>query len=145
MIDGKQALAKMAAEQLRVGWQCQCLRGARGRVGAVIMAVLFNEYADHMPVLLRVAFPGFIDIALPQFTGCAAIAKNGKVICGLIDRDRNKRVEVVYDSDDEMVGDMRRLADRLKLNDTDRIALMAAVKRWVVMDARVNHLGEKVA
>jgi hypothetical protein len=141
----RKALVRQSAEELRTSWQCRCLAEATGRVAHVIMAVLRNEYNEHMPVLLRIAFPNFVDVSLPTLIGCAAIARNGKVICRIMKRDHSLDVEAIYDSQEQLRVEVARLADTLKLLDTERVALFEAVQRWVVMDARIDHMGERKA
>lgn len=135
-----------SADRLRETWEARALRHARGKFGAALVGVLFNEYAEKMPVLLRAAFPGFRDVALPAFTGYATVLATGVVVCDMFDRERVLHHNVpVFDTEQDMIKQFRDLADNLKLDDAERIALTEMVKRWVVADLRVNHMGVKVA
>lgn len=131
------------AQELRDTWQCRCLVEAKGKLGAVMLSVLMHSYTTAMPILLRVAFPGFRDINPPFFCSGATIVKTGKVVADMIDRFQMKHTNVpVFDSEADLIKQLRNLADRLKLNDRERVDLTEAVKRWVVADLRVNHLGQ---
>jgi hypothetical protein len=52
--------------------------------------------------------------------------------------DGTEKWEVLYRNEVALRNDFRQLADRLKLNDADRIELFAAVKNWVVADRRLD-------
>lgn len=135
-----------SADAARETWEARALRSATGVLGAVLMAVMFNKYAEKMPILLRATFPGFRDVKLPQFTGCATITKTGHVVCDMFDRSKKLlRNFPAYESEDALLRDFRGLADRLKLSDADRVAMTGMLKEWIVADLRINHMGEKVA
>jgi hypothetical protein len=105
-----------------------------------------------MQILLRVVFPkapiarnGWTEISLPFLYGPAKIDKYGRVLCGLVDKlGHNRGQSVIYETEGEMLKDVRDLADRLKLNDDDRVQMVGAVKQWIVADRRIDHLGNKV-
>lgn len=140
------ALWKLHGQQIADTWQARCLRESRGKTAAVIMAVMFQNYRDDMPYLLRQVWPGFRDIRRPFISGGAVIAPNGKVLCGVVHEGcDNPIAQVIYYSEGDLVKDMRDLADRLKLNDRDRVEMTEAFKKWVVADRRVDHLGRKMA
>lgn len=135
-----------SADRLRMTWEARCLNATKGKFAAVVMAVLFNEYAEQMQPLLRAAFPGFRDVALPAFTGTATITITGRVVCDMFDREKILHHNVpVFDTEEALIREFRDLADRLKLTDAERIAMTDCVKKWVVADLRINHLGERVA
>lgn len=134
------------AQELRDTWQCRCLVEAKGKLAAVMLSVLMHSHTQAMPVLLRVAFPGFRDINTPFISSAATIVKSGKVVADITSsRLLPPQRTVIYESEADLVRDFRTLADRLKLSDKDRVDLTEAVKRWVVADLRINHLGEKIA
>ena len=73
-------LVAKQAQELRDGWQVRALIATRRRpIGMVVLSMLAHTYDDAMPVLLRVAFPGFTSIAPPFLTTCARIDKTGAV------------------------------------------------------------------
>lgn len=141
------------AQDLRNTWQARCLAESRGRAAAVVLAVLFHNYRDAMQVLLRVVYPkaplarnGWTEIARPFLYGGATITADGKVVCGMIDGDGQKVPNaLLYESEFKLIWEMLKLADRLVLTDAERIELTEAVKRWVVADRRINHMGERRA
>lgn len=142
---------KRHAQDLRNTWQARCLAAASGKEAAVIMAVLFHNYLPAMQILLRVVFPaapiagnGWTEIARPFLYGGATIDGAGRVGCGMVTKDGRKVPNaLIFDREAQLVSMFRRLADRLKLDDTERVEMTEAVKRWVVADRRINHLGER--
>ena len=137
------ALASTHAQKLRDEWQCRLLAGTDETEFAVTLAMLANLYYEAMHTMLLVVFPGFKQLQLPMLTGFATIAPDGKVLCDYIDRDQVIwRQRPIYDSEDELIGAFRRIADKLKFNDRDRIAMFAALKRWVSRDMRIKPGGE---
>lgn len=91
-----------------------------------------------------------------SLAGCVLIACLGKapdnpprfVGGAVIDRDGHVRAPYQERSGDLILGDLghvdmvrdsfRRMADKLGLLGEDRLALMDALKQWIVEDARVN-------
>lgn len=138
-------LVTYQADRLRDTWQGRALAVAKGRTAAVLLAVLAAEWPSVLPILLRVVFPGFQDIGRPFLRGYAQIMPSGAVVCEMVDRDGRSMPSVIYDTQDRLLGDFRRLADRLKLKDEDRVTLFAVLGKWIVKDARVDHEGRKLA
>jgi len=127
------------AQDMRGMWQVRALEAARGKLGMVLLSVLAHSYDDAMPVLLRVAFPGYIEPALPCLVTAARISKTGAVVADVVDRDGFKHLRTpLYPNEMMLRDEFRRLADRLKLNDADRVEMFKAVQRWVVADMRLD-------
>ena len=143
--------AQRHAQDLRDTWQARCLAESKGRLGATMLAVLMHSYAPAMQIMLRVVFPkapiarnGWTEIARPFFFGGATIDLGGRVLCGAVDKSgRRYKAGIAWPNEGALLKDVRDLADRLKLNDEDRVQMTEAVKRWIVRDLRVNHLGHK--
>lgn len=131
------------AQKLRDTWQARALAESDGKTRAVVLVVLFHAYTKVIKTLLRVVFPGFRDIHAPFFSSGATIALNGKLICDLVEKSGLVRPVVVYESTDDLNREMRDLADRLKLTDPERLEFTAAIQKWVVADARIDHLGRR--
>ena len=136
-------LAKKPADELAERWEVRALREACGKTAAVVVAFLAAEVPIALPILLQVAFPGFTDISLPAFIGYAQILEDGSVVSNMIDRNRKSVIAKVYDSDDDLRGDFRRLADKIKMTDEERDELFGMLRKWVVGDRRYDHMGEK--
>ncbi len=135
------ALRSRHAQQLRDEWQCRLLVETKDTERLVVLAVLANLYYDHgaFEILMRVAFPDFIQIKPPIYSGFATIKRTGHVVCDYIDSDHTiYRNVVVYDSEERMVTKFRRLADSLKLSDADRTAMFRDLKKWVSRDERIG-------
>lgn len=130
--------AKLALD-LRDTWQGRTLAAAEGKTGAVLLSVLAHNYDDALLPLLQVVFPGFTSITAPFFSTAGKVAKSGHIVADMVTRTGKIAKDFpVYRDEIEMRGDFRRLADRLKLSDADRVELFAAVKRWVVADRRLD-------
>jgi hypothetical protein len=133
------AIEKTVAFDLRGSWQVRALAEARGHTGMVLMSVLAHTYDEAMAVILPLAVPGFTEPSLPCLVSAAKVAKSGAVIADVIDRmGRRVKDAVVYRTETALRDDFRRLADRLKLNDPDRVELFKCVQRWVVADRRLD-------
>jgi len=129
----------LLAFDLRASWQAKVLEGAKGQLGAVVLSVLAHTYDEAMPTLLRVVFPGFTSITAPFYCTAAKVSKTGIIVADLVDRDgKIHKDSAVFASEMEMRDQFRRLADRLKLSDPDRIELFKCAQRWVVADRRLD-------
>jgi len=136
------ALIDMAAQQLRDTWQAKVLATATHELGAVATAIIAHEWPVAMPFLLRVVF-GKSDLEPPFLIGYATINKAGIVCCEMKRRDGMRCIAGIYRSEIAMRDDFRKLADRLKLSDADRVALFGVLKKWVTCDLRIDHHGDK--
>lgn len=137
------ALRSKEAAEVRETWQYKLLFETKGngKEGEVIMVVLANLYLEALEVLLAMMKRRFVP---PCLTGYARIMAGGQVVCDLMKTPslRLKNV-LLYDSEDQMIGEFRRLADKLKLPDAERIAMFAALKKWVSQDRRVGVEGDR--
>jgi hypothetical protein len=136
------------SEEVRQTWQCRALIEADSKLQRVMLIALTKEYPTDLLRLLQVAF-GTIEIPDKFYSGYARIVQSGQVVCMYHEKDGNglwwKGFVPVYDSEEKFRGDMRRLADRLKLDDADRIEMFAVLQKWVARDERVNEEGHKLA
>lgn len=128
------------AQDLRGMWQVRALIETKDKwVGAILLSVLAHNYDDAMPVLMRVAFPGFTSIKPPFLCSSGKIDKGGHIVadvvrsCGTIVKNRPLCASTAALQDL-----FRFLADRLKLTDAERKELFIAVQRWVVADTRLD-------
>lgn len=133
-------LAKLKhAQELRTTWQGRALAYTRGKMAAVMLSVIANSYDEALEVLLRVVFPGFESVAPPFVCSCGRISHTGRIAANMITRDEQfVRNAVLFESENEMQGAFRTLADELMLDDAERIEMFAAAKRWLVADMRQN-------
>lgn len=132
---------KKLAFDLRASWQARVLTESTGTTFAVVMSAIAHNFPDAMNTLLRVVIPGWDGMPMgPYLATAGKVAKNGTVVAdivfpnsGLIEKDA-----ILYLSEIHLRDDMRRLADRLKLADRDRIEFFTAIKNWVVADRRLD-------
>ena len=132
------ALRSRPAQLLRDQWQCRLLAETKGKIAAVVMAFLAHSYFEAMETLLRMAYPGFVKVQPPLYSGPATIRSTGQITCTYIARNFEERHNVlVYDSEDDLLKEFRELADKLKLKDHEREEMFATIKRWVTRDDRI--------
>jgi len=131
---------KTLAFDIRSGWQSRALVETKGQhTGMVLLSILAHSYDEAMPALLMISFPGFIEPPLPCIMSAAKVSKSGTVVADVVDRGGFKiRNAVIYHSELRLRDDFRRLADRLKLNDSERTEMFKCVQRWVVADRRLD-------
>ncbi len=134
------ALARKHFSELRDTWQVRTLVQSKDQhVGVVLLSVLAHSFDEAMPVMLRVAFPGFSSISPPFLSTCGKVGKNGEIVADVVLRNgRIVKDTAVYVSETALRDDFRRLADQLKLTDFDRTEMFKCVQRWVVADRRLD-------
>jgi hypothetical protein len=142
--------AQMDKHQLAATWQVRCLRAAQGKFASVMLTIFFFNYYEQAQYLLWSAYGRNRDIAFPFHTGGATIVNSGQVVCDLNEGRLGERFKVrrnvkVFDTEGELIREFRNLADELKLDDPDRVAMTEAVKKWIVADMRINYLGQRIA
>jgi len=132
---------KRHADELCQTWQVRALAGSRGLLNALITSVLAHNFEDAMPTLLRIVYPGFDGSPPPAyFTTAGRIAKSGQIVADMADSRTgfvSKRVKI-FDSEVHMRDVFRKLADQMKLNDSDRLQMFIAARKWVVADERLD-------
>lgn len=127
------------AFDLRASWQARALAAAGGHLGAVVLSVLSHNFDEAMPALLRLVFPGFTSIAAPFYCTAGKVDKTGAVVADVVTKTGDiVKDSVVFNSERHLRDEFRRLADRLKLSDSDRIEMFKCVQRWVVADRRLD-------
>lgn len=133
------AVENSLAFDLRASWQARVLAAAHGHMGAVVLSVLSHNFDEAMPTLLRLVFPGFTSITAPFYCTAGKVDKAGRVVADVVTaRGEVVKDSVVFASEEKLRDEFRRLADRLKLSDPDRIELFKCVQRWVVADRRLD-------
>jgi hypothetical protein len=128
------------AFDLRRSWQARALLAAEGKAGMVLLSMIDHSYGtDTLRVLLPLVFPGYIEPSLPCLASCGKVDKSGAVVADVIMKNHDLvKDKVIYGSELELRDEFRKLADRLKLPDADRIELFKCVQRWVVADRRLD-------
>jgi hypothetical protein len=130
------------AFDLSGSWQVRALREAKGQTITALESVLEHTYEHVLLIMIEAAFPFRprpIEPSLPCIASTVKVDKTGAIVADVIDRDHRVHKDVViYRSETEMQNDFRRLADRLKLSDAERIEMFKCVQRWVVADRRLD-------
>jgi hypothetical protein len=126
------------AKQLRESWQGRVLAAACGHTQVVVLSVLAHNFDGAVLTLCEVVFPGFEGLR-SGLVSAGRVDKAGRVIADVAEKDgRISRGQVIYLTDIAYRDDMRRLADRLKLTDQERLEFFTCVKRWLVADLRLD-------
>lgn len=131
---------KRHADELRETWQCRVLIAtAKAPLNRIVLSILAHNFDDAMPVLLRIAFPGFTGLTPPFLSSAGKIDRAGRVVGDVVTPDglivKNMPL---FRSTKELETAFRRLADKLKLSDDDRRGMFAAVGCWLVADMRLD-------
>jgi hypothetical protein len=131
------------AEDLRQTWQGRMLAHVnRGKIGMVVLSMFAHAFddTDVMPVLLRAVFPGWSSIRPPFICSAAKIDKAGRLVADVVfhDTEAPRRDIEIFRTLGLFQGEMRRLADRMKLSDQERLEFFTVAKRWVVADRRLD-------
>jgi hypothetical protein len=130
---------KRVRDKAQATWPVRMLKTAKGRDLAVVMSMLAAEFDDLMWAFMEVAFPGFSSITTPFLCSAGKIDKRGRVCADMISKTGNKLSLIpIYDSEIDFRDAMRRLADRLALNDMDRAEFFAVAQNWLVCDYRLD-------
>lgn len=132
------AIESRLSFDLRGDWRARVLAVSRGKLGAVVLSVIAHNYDDQLLPLLQFVFPGFTSIAAPFLCTAARISLQGRVYADIRQKSGLVTREVLFETEIDLQGAFRKLADKLKLPDRDRIEMFAAVKRWIVCDYRID-------
>ena len=126
-------------ENILDSWQAKILLHSDGKLWKICLSVIAHSHDRSMLRLLEALFPGFVSIDAPFLCSAAKIAKTGHVCADVCTRDgKIIRMFVIFRTTKNMEAAFRRLADKAKLNDADRIDMFEAAKRWVVSDFRLD-------
>lgn len=125
---------------LRGSWQARALVETKGPARMVMLSVLAHTLEEAVITLCFAAFHDFDGrLPIPALVSAARIAKTGAVVADMVDRFGTiKKDTVLFKTELEMRDAFRRLADRMKLSDSDRIEMFKYVQRWVVADRRLD-------
>ncbi len=127
------------AFDLRGSWQVRAIGEAKGQTWMVLLSVLAHTYDHALLFMMPLVYPDFDgSIPAPHLTTAAKIDKNGAIVADVVDRNGIIKEVAIYPTELHLRDDFRRLADRLKLNDADRVELLKCVQRWVVADRRLD-------
>jgi hypothetical protein len=129
---------------LRETWQGRVLAAAEGRMMVVASSILAHTYDEAMAVLFRVVKPKCWDafrqtLRTPFLCSAGKIDKRGRIFAQTVLRDgRVKRPMTLFKNTREFEYECRKLADRLKLSDDERVEFFTVAKNWVVCDYRID-------
>jgi hypothetical protein len=125
--------------ELREGWQCRVLAKARGHTRAIVASIMGHAFEGAILTIMQAAFPGFERLEPPFICSAGRIDKAGRVIADVWEKSKTiSKDQVMYANSIIYRDEMRRLADKLKLTDQDRLEFFTCVKRWLVADLRLD-------
>ncbi len=133
------------AEELRGMWQSRILRATEGYMRAVVLSMLAHSYRDAMSTLLKVTYGPNVTLRPPLLSTCGKIQKNGTITAVVRKADNSTELMTFFPSVDVLQGRFRALADRMKLNDEERVEMFGMVQRWLVVDFRKGPNGEDLS
>lgn len=125
-------------EQIRQTWQYRALAHAKDVMHAVVLSVLGDNWPDAVEVLTTMVYGEPPPYQPPFICTSAKIEKNGGIYATYVDRCGRKWYRAFFTSENHCQGTFRRLADELKLTDAERVAMFAAVRKWIVADCRLD-------
>ena len=142
--------SRMNKDQLAETWQVRCLRAAKGKFASVMLTIFYFNYMEQAQYLMWQAYGRAADLRFPFYTGGATVVNSGQVVCDMNigrigERFKIRRNVKVFDTEGELIREFRNLADKLKLDDKDRVAMTDTIRKWVVADHRINYLGQRVS
>jgi len=132
---------KKLAFDLRASWQVRAVANVKGPFRAVLLSVIAHTYeAAGVVAVLTLVDPDFDgNLPAPVLLSCGKIDRHGWIVADVGESDGSIRKDrVIFMSELQMRDRFRELADRLKLNDTDRTELFKCAQRWVVADRRLD-------
>lgn len=126
-------------EELCQTWQARALIGAKDRMRMCVISVLAHNFDEEYAIPTLLVATGDWPLKAPFLCTAARILKNGNVVANVVTADGQilKYVKL-FENERAMESSFRILADKIKLDDRDRRALFAAVRRWVVCDYRLD-------
>jgi hypothetical protein len=132
-------IERNVAFDLRGSWQVRAIGEAKGQTWMVLLSVLAHTYDAALLVMMELVYPDFDgSIPAPHLTTCGKIDKSGAIVADVVNRYGVIKETMIYPTEIHLRDDFRRLADHLRLNDSDRIELLKCVQRWVVADRRLD-------
>jgi len=134
-------LERKLAFDLRGSWQARVVAATSGPFRKVLLSVIAHTYEEAgVDAILTLIDPSFDGrLSLPGLSTAAKIDKTGAIVADVIDRSGLiHKDEVIFVNEMQMRDAFRALADRVKLNDADRIEFFKVVQRWVVADRRLD-------
>ena len=132
---------KMTGEELRESWQGRALALADLKsiqLKCALISLFADNYDDALPFLLSAVF-GDWGIKAPFYCSNPKINKRGCIVADLVMPTGEKlRDAVIFSGALQMQDVFRKLADRLKLSDAERVDMFTAVHHWVKADQRLD-------
>jgi len=129
------------ADDLRQTWQGRMLAYTHDKViRNVVLSILANYFeTDVVLVLLKAVFPDFEGVKAPFICSAARVNKAGFVVADMVARDHGliKNI-IIFHNLNHMKEVLRRLADKMKLTDQERIEFFTVARKWVVADQRLD-------
>lgn len=127
------------ADELRGTWAARALMASDGRMRMCVLSILAHNFdeGDAIPVLMQIT--GQWPLKAPFLCSAARVLKSGQIAASVVTKDgKILKWAKLFENEKAMETEFRRLADRLKFDDSERFNLFLAVKRWVVCDYRID-------
>lgn len=143
-------LAKKDADEIREGWRSRALRESKStdNLHKIVVAALRAENPGGLELLLRATFGQDWMPKPPFYMGYATVAPDGSIVCEIAEVRLGvtwRGSRMVCESEGQFIYALRKLADRLKLDDKDRTEMFTVLQKWVTSDKRVGLMGQRLA
>ena len=125
----------MSGEELRASWQARVITGLPESYERKILESVISRNWDDAFTALLIACDTWV--YLPHLVSSGRISRGGKVYAEWINERGSKYIKC-FGSLDWLTTAMRKVADVLKLTDAERVAMFAAIGRWLVADYRLD-------
>lgn len=114
---------KERMDRLRENWVFRAIEATQGtKLGAIFLAMIEKQRRTR-----------------PQFRGKATITSDGFVMCDFIDRHNVLHLGALVCTVEELVANLRGLAEHLRLNDDEAQAMFQKAREWIAVDYRMGN------
>ena len=125
----------MSGEELRASWQARVITGLpESYERKILESIIFRKWEDAFPALLKACDTW---VYLPHLISSGRISRGGRVYARWID-ESGSIYSKCFGTLDWLTTAMRKVADIVRLSDAERIAMFAAIVRWLVTDYRLD-------
>jgi hypothetical protein len=125
----------MSGEELRASWQARVILGLPESYERKILESVISHGWDDAFVALLLACDTWV--YLPHLISAGRISRGGKVFVRWMNEHGSIETKS-FGSLDWLETAMRKVADRVRLSDVERMAMFVAIARWLVADFRLD-------
>jgi hypothetical protein len=133
------AIESNLAFDLRASWQARALAETGGHMAPCCCRCWRTISTMPCPSCCASPIPASPRLPRRFIAPRASSPRSGQIVADVVTTDGQIVKDAkVFDSEIQMRDAFRRLADRMKLSDSDRVEMFKCVQRWVVADRRLD-------